>query len=63
MCNECFNEYLLQVGFFFFNYPNVYIERFIHMFIILEFYIDGSISISNNIPFLNTTKVELFQAF
>jgi hypothetical protein len=33
------------------------------MFIILGFYIDGSISVSNNIPFLNTTKMELFQAF
>jgi len=45
------------------SYPKVYIEHFIHMFIILGFYVDGSISISNNIPFLNTTKMELFQAF
>lgn len=43
--------------------PDVYIERFIHMVIILGFYIDGSISVSNNIPFLNITKMELFQAF
>jgi hypothetical protein len=45
------------------SYLNVYIERFNHMFIILGFYVDGSISISNNISFLNITKMELFQAF
>lgn len=64
MWYECFNEYLLQVGFK--NkksYSNVYIEHFIHMFIILGFYVDGSISVSSNIPFLNIANMELFQAF
>jgi hypothetical protein len=33
------------------------------MFVILGFYVDDSILVFNNIPFLNTTKMDLFQAF
>jgi hypothetical protein len=64
MWYECFN-YLLHVGFLKIKVDfNVYIKHFTStMFVILGLYVDDSILFLNNIPLLNTTKMELSQAF
>jgi hypothetical protein len=45
------------------GFPNIYIKLSTHMFVILGFYVYDSILVFNNIPFFNTTKMDLFQAF
>jgi len=58
MWYECFNKYLLQVGFLKekINF-NVYIKHSHHMFVILGLYVDDyNILVFNNISFLTLQK-------